>query len=303
MVATMQSKIFIASSIEGLAIAYALQENLEHTAEATVWDQGVFGLSTSTISRLVQLLDRFDFALFVFSPDDTLIKRGETRDAVRDNVVFELGLFIGRLGMERCIIVQPTDCEMHLPTDLLGFQPGTFKNRADGNWVAALGPLSNRVRRIITDLGPRNPHSTSRKGDDEFLEFGSYRKRDRLSEFVDERNAIVASVAQRQDLVKRILNGETVREVDLEGKIFRVGQRLPVPSWRWITVMNLDGNENDNGKHEFGDTCGIDEEGDVEILGFHKSESGDWQALCRFRVTKRRAGTKCGDGAIFFLNL
>jgi hypothetical protein len=67
--------------------------------------------------------------------------------------------------------------------------------------------------------------------------------------------------------------------------------------------MNLDGVENDNSKDEFGDTCGIDEEGDVEILGFHKSESGDWQALCRFRVTKPRAGTKCGDGAIFFLNL
>lgn len=296
----MKSQIFIASSVEGLEIAYALQENLEHTAEATVWDQGVFGLSTSTISRLVKLLDTFDFGLFVFSPDDTLMKRGETRDSVRDNVVFELGLFIGRLGMERCIIVQPADGEMHLPTDLLGFQPGTFKNRTDGNWVAALGPLSNRIRRIITDLGPRRPPSSSREGDHEFSDFHSYSKSDRLSSFVEERNANVASVAQRQDLVKRILNGETVEEVDLDGKTFRVGDRLPVPSWRWITVMNLEGVENNNSKDEFGETCGIDEDGDVEILGFHQSEGGSWQALCRFHVSEPRAGTECGDGAIFF---
>jgi hypothetical protein len=299
----MKNQVFIASSVEGLEIAYALQENLEHNAEVTVWDQGVFGLSTTIISRLVKLLDTFDFGLFVFSPDDKLLKRGETCDTVRDNIVFELGLFIGRLGMERCFIVQPADCEMHLPTDLLGFQPGTYKSRTDGNWVAQLGPVSNRIRRIIDDLGPRRPHSTSHGGDEEFWESGSYSKSDRLGSYVEARNADVARIAQEKDLVKRILNGETVKEVDLDGTVFRIGDRFPIPSSRWVKVMNLDGVENYNGKDEFGETCIIDEAGVLEILGFHKAVSGEWQALCRFHVSERRAGTSCGDGAIFFRQL
>ena len=43
-----------------------------------------------TLERAV--LD-FDFAVFVFSPDDQIISR-ETQVVARDNVIFELGLFI-----------------------------------------------------------------------------------------------------------------------------------------------------------------------------------------------------------------
>jgi len=147
-------RLFIASSVERLDLAYAVQEELEHTAEATVWTQGAFELSRSTMESLLDILSESDFGLFVFAPDDVTQVRGGEKRTVRDNVVFELGLFVGRLGPERSFIIAPAATEMHLPTDLLGITPATFDaDRQDRNIRAALGPACNRVRRAIARQG------------------------------------------------------------------------------------------------------------------------------------------------------
>lgn len=148
-------RVFVGSSIESLETAYAIQENLEHYAEVTVWTQGIFELSKSTLDTLVEKLDEFDFGLFVFAPNDVSKMRGSELQVVRDNVIFELGLFIGRLGKDRSFIVIPRSCEdFHLPTDLLGITPATFDpNRQDGNLFAALGPACNKIHKALAKLG------------------------------------------------------------------------------------------------------------------------------------------------------
>jgi hypothetical protein len=152
----MKSKIFVASSKEGLEIAYAVQENLEHDAEVTVWSQGAFEPSKFTLDSLIDGLDDYDFGSFVFSPDDVVVIRNLEQTAIRDNVVLELGMFIGRLGKERCFIVIPRGQEdLRLPTDLLGLTPVLFEpNRTDQNLNAALGPACNQMRKKIRQLGP-----------------------------------------------------------------------------------------------------------------------------------------------------
>jgi parallel beta-helix repeat protein len=50
---------------------------------------------------LNRLLDRADFAMFFLRAEDEVTRRGEAHLIARDNVVFELGLFMGRLERER----------------------------------------------------------------------------------------------------------------------------------------------------------------------------------------------------------
>ncbi len=119
--------LFVASSTEGLDVAYAVQYNLEHNIEVTVWPQGVFEPSKSSLESLTKALDDFDAAVFVFTPDDIVTMRGTEHHAVRDNVIFESGLFIGRLGREKCFFLTPrTGQPFQLPSDLIGVSPLTY---------------------------------------------------------------------------------------------------------------------------------------------------------------------------------
>ncbi|MEY9409888.1 hypothetical protein ABH989_004354 [Bradyrhizobium ottawaense] len=91
----------------------------------------------------------------MLAPDDVTTIRDATVRTARDNVVFELGLFIGRLGSDRCFLIVPRGLDnLHLPTDLLGLTPATYdSDRQDENLVAALGPACSRIRKAIKRLG------------------------------------------------------------------------------------------------------------------------------------------------------
>ncbi len=145
--------LFVGSSREGIEVARAIQVALEDAAEVTLWNQGFFGLSQGTLETLVNSVQRFDFAVLVATPDDMVTRREETALSPRDNVLFELGLFMGRLGRDRTFLV----CDprtVRLPTDLLGVSIGVYDSaRVDGNLVAALGPATYQIRNVIRDLG------------------------------------------------------------------------------------------------------------------------------------------------------
>jgi CRP/FNR family cyclic AMP-dependent transcriptional regulator len=89
--------VFIGSAKETLGIAEAVQDALSQAGiDAVVWSQGVFGASHFPIEDLERELQRSDFAVLVAGADDQVISRGSSAGAPRDNVVFELGLFMGR---------------------------------------------------------------------------------------------------------------------------------------------------------------------------------------------------------------
>lgn len=143
----MKPRVFIGSSVENLDIANTLQANLDYDGNITVWNQGVFNLSSDALTDLLKALDHFNFAIFVFQPNDMTVMREIMHNTVRDNVIFELGLFIGRLGKDRVYYLVPRSINIHLPSDLIGMSPGLYDDkREDGNLSASLGPFCQQVR-------------------------------------------------------------------------------------------------------------------------------------------------------------
>ena len=110
--------LFIGSSSEGLPVARALQAELDEVCEAQVWSQGVFEPTGTTIGSLLDVAQNSDFAALVLTPDDSVVTRSTKIVVARDNVIFELGLFLGALGPQRVFIIRPHGQDLRLPSDL-----------------------------------------------------------------------------------------------------------------------------------------------------------------------------------------
>lgn len=146
-------RIFLGSSSETLDLARAVQDELADVADVTRWDQGVFSISQPLITELFKAVEAFDGAVFLFTPDDALAKRGEIYTAARSNVTLELGMFIGKLGLDRVFVVAPSDCQnFDVPTDLDGLILARYRHN-DSNIKASLTPACNRIRDKLRALG------------------------------------------------------------------------------------------------------------------------------------------------------
>jgi CRP/FNR family transcriptional regulator, cyclic AMP receptor protein len=151
-------RVFVISSAEALAIAWGIETAFDYDSfKVKVWTDGVFRASWYPIESLERELDQSDFAIAIAQPDDvTHSPRGAPSPSPRDNVIFELGFFMGRLGRQRTILLEPRGQEVKLPTDLSGITTITYKH-GDGNDLAtALAPACNRIRDLIKELGPNN---------------------------------------------------------------------------------------------------------------------------------------------------
>lgn len=136
-------------------MAKALQRNLDDGCEVEIWSQGTFGLGGGTLQSLLAAVERFDFAVLVLTPDDLVQSRGRRSGAARDNVLFELGLFMGRLGRERTFVVFDRSRNLKLPSDLAGVTMATYEPHQSGNLAAALGAASSAIEDAIRRRGSR----------------------------------------------------------------------------------------------------------------------------------------------------
>ncbi len=128
----MKARMFIGSSKEGLDVAEYLKAQMNSKYECYLWTDDIFKYNESFLYTLLKEASLFDFGILVATKDDFSTIRDKSFDTPRDNVIFEFGLFIGRIGASRAFVIQENGAK--LPTDLLGITVPQFERTS---------PLSN----------------------------------------------------------------------------------------------------------------------------------------------------------------
>lgn len=150
-------RIFIISSVEALPIARIIENAFEHDPFfVELWTAGCFKVANYTLDDLEAAVDNADFAIAIAHADDFVESREEMWPAARDNVVFELGLFMGRLGRTRAILMEPRGKDVKLPSDLAGVTTIPYRFEQGASNAALMGPACNRLRDHVLALGPAN---------------------------------------------------------------------------------------------------------------------------------------------------
>ena len=146
-------RVFIISSSEALPIARAVENEFEHDPfEVVIWSSGVFRATNYTLEDLEREVDQSDFAIAIAHSDDITQSRDDEWPSPRDNVIFELGMFMGRLGRNRAILLEPRGEKVKLPSDLTGMMTLTYPPIKP----TTVSVTCNKLRDHFSELGPNN---------------------------------------------------------------------------------------------------------------------------------------------------
>jgi CRP/FNR family transcriptional regulator, cyclic AMP receptor protein len=148
-------KLFVMSSSEAKPVAHALRAGLEKDVFSTVWDQGVFFAGGYVLEALEKQVNESDFAVAIAEPDDITQSRGKRSNTVRDNVLFELGLFMGKLTRFRTVLVHPKVKDLKLPSDLQGLTLIPYEAGDAATLESRITPACDAVRDMVKRLGVR----------------------------------------------------------------------------------------------------------------------------------------------------
>ncbi|MDK4805497.1 MAG: nucleotide-binding protein [Novosphingobium aromaticivorans] len=155
--ANVRPRLFMICSAESLPIAKAIRIGLEHDAEVVIWsDDMIFPAGGYPIEALEEQVNLADFGVALAEPDDLVLSRDRQSSVPRDNVIFELGFFMSRLGRHRTLLLVPKRTEVKLPSDFKGLTPLPYAS-ADkpAERSIALGPVIDRIAAIIAECGVR----------------------------------------------------------------------------------------------------------------------------------------------------
>jgi predicted nucleotide-binding protein len=159
---SIKPNLFIGSARESIRYASAIQSQIGRSVQVTPWFAGTFTANEYTMESLERILDQSDYGIFVFSPDDVALIRGKHVFITRDNTIFEMGLFWGKLRRNRVFCIVPQEVtrrddlftgidveQFHLLSDLAGLTILEYECRNDSNYEAAVTAACIKILDII----------------------------------------------------------------------------------------------------------------------------------------------------------
>lgn len=152
--------LFLGSSEQARPIAEELINQLTNVDVQPWWK--VFPPGVATLNALLDLATRCDFAAVLLTADDILVKgtlqednKNKQKRAARDNCIFELGLFLGALGLEpRRAFILTSLAQEELPTDLRGITYIKIEEEESDNFEAAIKTAGEIIQNRIIELSP-----------------------------------------------------------------------------------------------------------------------------------------------------
>ncbi|MCO5396783.1 TIR domain-containing protein [Ralstonia soli] len=155
-------RVFFISSKESLDVAKAIRHGLRYAdADSILWsDDDIFPPGAYPLEALETEVDRADFGVAIAHPDDIVRSRKHQTAAPRDNVIFELGFFMSRLGRKRTFLLVPKmDEELKMPSDFKGMTPIMYSPPSGKHGEVATQALSAPIYELetkISQLGCRD---------------------------------------------------------------------------------------------------------------------------------------------------
>lgn len=153
-------KAFIGSSTEAKDLARLVARVLsDYCTPVLWWNAKAFEPSKCTLQGLLNALNEYDFGIFILTPDDRVTSRGKTKEAARDNVILELGMFLGALGEDRVFALaklpEKKQKKLKLTSDLYGITIPRISGKDTEEVTASLENVLIPIREKIEDEGKR----------------------------------------------------------------------------------------------------------------------------------------------------
>ena len=107
------------------AVASQIKKACGEWLECEIWDRGdAFAINRSFLDSLLRAAQRYHYGIFVATKDDRTVKKSASIVEPRDNVIFEMGLFLGSMGITRSFLL--VEKGVGLPSDFEGITMSQF---------------------------------------------------------------------------------------------------------------------------------------------------------------------------------
>jgi hypothetical protein len=142
--------IFIGSSSQALRYAQAVKDYfVEEQFRVELWTD-ITNPGEILISKLNKVISSCDYSIFLYAMDDVITSKSHEHYVVRDNVILELGISIGTLGLEKSYVIREvTDKrKTKLQSDLGGVIYTTYTKPQRAN----LKTIKESVRKACREI-------------------------------------------------------------------------------------------------------------------------------------------------------